>query len=137
MSASAELVCVPPQHVRQIWPLVKDRLHRAVKRTDLAHSKDIDADVLDGNGLLWLAIAAGDKIEAAATTLLVKTDKHLVCIISACGGSKMENWLHLLSGIEAWAKAEGAAKTRIIGRRGWAGVLEGYSVEHVVLERLL
>lgn len=134
---TATLVCVPPENVQQIWPLVKDRLHEAVRRTDLAHSKDIDADVLEGNGLLWLAVAAGNQIEAAATTLLVRTDKHLVCIISACGGAKMENWLHLIAGIEAWAKAEGAVKTRIIGRRGWAGVLDGYTVAHVVLERLL
>lgn len=133
---TAELICVPRPHVAAIWPLVADRLHAAVKRTDLAHTKDIEADVLQGNASLWLALI-GEKIEAVATTLLVRTDRNMVCVISACGGANMKNWLPLLAKIEAWAKAEGAAKVRIFGRKGWAGVLDGYSVENVVLERKL
>jgi hypothetical protein len=133
---TVQLVRVPKQHVRQIWPLVSDLLHRAVKRTDLAHTKDLEADVVDGNGVLWLAID-GDCIEAAATTLLVRTDRNLVCVISACGGSNLENWLPLLAELEAWAKSEGAAKVRIFGRVGWADVLQNYDVKNVVLERLL
>lgn len=133
---TAVLVCVPRQHVRQIWPLVADRLHKAVQRTDLAHSADIEADVCDGNARLWLA-CEGDTIEAAATTLLVRTDRNLVCVISACGGSNLANWLPLLAQIEAWAKAEGAAKVRIFGRIGWADVLQNYDVTNVVLERQL
>lgn len=136
MSASANLVCVPPENVRQIWPLVADRLRQAVTRTDLAHTKDIEFDVMEGDGLLWLALD-GEKIEAAATTLLVNTDRHLVCIISALGGENMGHWLPLLAEIEAWAKAEGAAKVRIFGRKGWGRVLPGYAVAQVVLERLL
>lgn len=133
---TATLVCVPPENVRQIWPLVRDRLHEAVRCTDLAHSRDIDADVLEGNGLLWLA-CVGETIEAAATTLLIRTDRHLVCVIQALGGENMRNWLPLLDKIEVWAKAEGAAKVRILGRAGWVRVLKGYAVEHVVLERPL
>lgn len=136
MSPSAELACIHPSNLRDVWPLVAERIRSAVLRTDLAHTTDIERDLFEGDALLWVAIVGG-MIEAAATTLLIKTDRNLVCVISACGGANMENWLHLLAGIEAWAKAEGAAKVRIYGRKGWACVLEDYSVEHVVLERRL
>lgn len=136
MSASASLHCIPPQLAREIWPLVRDRLYAAVRRTDLSHSVDVAHDVLHGDGVLWLA-CEGEKIEAAAVTLLTRTDRHLVCLITALGGSNMKSWLPLLSGIEDWARAEGAALVRVMGRPGWGRVLKNYHVSNVVLERSL
>ena len=40
----------------------------------------------------------------------------------------MKLWLHLLDGIEAFARAEGCDAMRIIGRKGWARVLKDYRV---------
>jgi len=136
MSASASLHCIPPQLAREIWPLVRDRLYAAVRRADLSHSVDIARDVLHGDGVLWLA-CEGEEIEAAAVTLLTRTDRHLVCLITALGGSNMESWLPLLSEIEDWARSEGAALVRVMGRPGWGRVLKNYHVSNVVLERLL
>jgi len=136
MSASADLVCVHPEHVPAIWPLVADRLRAAYLRTDLGHTADLERDVLHGDGVLWLA-TSGSEILAAAVALLVRTDRHLVCQITACGGQNAGRWIDLIAGIEAWAKAEGAAKVRILGRSGWAGLLEHYRVKSIVLERLL
>jgi hypothetical protein len=136
MFASASLHCIPPQLAREIWPLVRDKLYAAVRRTDLSHSVDIARDVLHGDGVLWLA-CDGQEIEAAAVTLLTRTDRHLVCLITALGGSNMESWLPLLSQIEDWAKAEGAALVRVMGRPGWARVLKNYQISNVVLERAL
>ena len=136
MSASASLHCIPPQLAREIWPLVRDRLYAAVRRTDLSHSVDIARDVLHGDGVLWLA-CEGEEIEAAAVTLLTRTDRHLVCLITALGGSNMERWLPLLSEIEHWARSEGAALVRVMGRPGWGRVLKNYHVSNVVLERAL
>jgi hypothetical protein len=136
MSASASLYCIPPQLAREIWPLVRDRLYAAVRRTDLSHSVDIARDVLHGDGVLWLA-CEGEEIEAAAVTLLTRTDRHLVCLITALGGSNMESWLPLLSEIEDWARSEGAALVRVMGRPGWGRVLKNYHVSNVVLERAL
>jgi hypothetical protein len=136
MFASASLHCIPPQLAREIWPLVRDKLYAAVRRTDLSHSVDIARDVLHGDGVLWLA-CDGQEIEAAAVTLLTRTDRHLVCLITALGGSNMESWLPLLSQIEDWAKAEGAALVRVMGRPGWARVLKDYQISNVVLERAL
>lgn len=122
--------------MREVWPLVADRIRSAVLRTDLSHTADIERDLLEGDGLLWLA-CTGSVIDAAAATLLVRTDAHLVCIITALGGENMGRWLDLLPGIEEWAKAEGAALVRIYGRPGWVRMLRNYKVSNVVLERLL
>lgn len=136
MSASAELLRVPAHLRRQIWPQIADRIRSAVLRTDLSHTIDIERELIDGDGQLWI-VHVGPKIEAAVATLLARTDKHLVCTITAIGGENMGNWLALIDQIEAWAKAEGAALVRIYGRPGWARVLKSYRVKNVILERLL
>ncbi|MGJ4954627.1 hypothetical protein ACQR1H_03210 [Bradyrhizobium sp. HKCCYLRH2015] len=134
MFASAELVCVPRHQVPLAWPLVRERLRAAYLRTDLGHTTDLEHDVLNGDGLLWLAVS-GSVIEAAAVTLLVRTDRHLVCQMTALGGANFEHWAGLLDKIEDWARAEGAAMVRIFGRKGWVRRLKHYRVSNVVLER--
>ena len=129
-----ELVCVPPDQVARFWPLVRELLHRAVKRSNLSHTADIDYDTLHGGGLLWLALE-GSAIRAAATTVLKRTDAGLICILTACGGERMREWLPLLAKIEAYARAEGCGGLRIYGRKGWVRVLDGYRVEHVILRK--
>ena len=136
LPASVELICVDPKRVHEIWPRVVDLIHRAVRRTNLSHTRDIDTDVLRGDGLLWLAWD-GQKIIAAMTTSLVNTDSDKICILTACGGSAMADWLPLRTKIEAYAKAEGCSRVRIHGRKGWARVLKDYQVEHIILERQL
>jgi hypothetical protein len=133
---SADLVCVPPHLKPAVWPYVADRLRAAYLKTDLGHTADLERDVLHGHGDLWLALSGGE-IDAAAVTLLVRTDRHLVCQITALGGANLARWLDLLPKIEEWAKREGAAKLRIMGRLGWAAILENYHVSNVVLERAL
>lgn len=134
MSASVELVCVDPERVAEIWPAVRRLIERAVLRTNLNHTADIEYDTLHGDGLLWLAWD-GAAILAAATTVLVETDADKVCVLTACAGRRMAVWLPLLEQIEAWAKREGCGCVRIYGRKGWARVLKHYSVEHVILEK--
>jgi hypothetical protein len=136
LPASVELVCVDPKRVHEIWPHVAALIHRAVKRTDLSHIRDIADDVLRGDGLLWIAWD-GHTVKAAATTSLIRTERNLVCMLTACGGDDMRLWLPLLAKIEAYAKAEGCACVRIYGRKGWARVLDGYRIDHVILGKAL
>jgi len=140
MSASASLVCIHPKDVPAIWPLVAERLRAAYLRTDLSHTADLERDVLQGDAVLWVAASASApvaELEAALVAKLVRTDLHLVCIITACGGSNMSRWLDHLGAIEQWAKAEGAAKIRLFGRKGWLRILKNYQASNVVLERAL
>lgn len=127
---SVDLACVNPADVAKIWPLAKDLIRAAIKRTELSDFADIEIEVLAGSQLLWLAIS--DHVEAAATTHLSRG----VCTVTACSGHQMERWLPLFARIEKYAKDEGC-KMRIYGRPGWQKVLDGYHVEHVVLEKTL
>jgi hypothetical protein len=128
-----KLVCIDPSRIDEMWPHVRDKIRAAVERTGLCSFADIESDVLTGMQLCWIAWT-GSEIMAAATTRLVKPyDK--VCELTACSGYQMAQWLPLLGQIEKYAQAEGCKKMRIIGRGGWERVLDGYRVEHVVLEK--
>jgi hypothetical protein len=128
---SCDLLCVNPTDVQKVWPLARDLILAAIERTDLSDFADIEKDVLAGDQLLWLAIS--DRVEAAATTHLSRN----ICTLTACSGHQRERWLPLFARIEKYAKDEGCKAMRIYGRRGWERVLDGYRVEHVILEKAL
>ena len=135
MPSSADLICVDPKRVHEVWPHAKDLIRKAIERTNLSAFEDIEYDVLSGDQLLWLAWD-GKAILAAATTQIVKPcDK--VCILTACAGSDRERWLPLFAQIEKYATDEGCSSIRIFGRRGWERVLIGYRVKHIILEKAL
>jgi hypothetical protein len=104
-------------------------IRAAIERTGLSGFEDIERQVLAGEQLLWLAWS--DRIEAAATTHLSRD----VCTLVACSGHERERWLPLFERIEQYARDEGAKTMRIYGRKGWQRVLDGYHVEHVILEK--
>jgi hypothetical protein len=138
MRSSAELLCVDPKRIHEIWPHVAPLLRRAIARTGLSAFADIEQDILRGNALLWLAVGGeggATAIEAAASTSLQQTDGGKVCIITACAGADMARWLPLINHIEAYAKEEGCRCVRIFGRKGWLRVLEGYRATSVVLDK--
>lgn len=140
MPSSADLICVDPGWVQEIWPLVAPMLRRATARTGLSAFQDVESEVLCGRALLWLAVrreANGLEILAAASTRLQETDASKVCVITACAGSDMPRWLGLLDGIESFARKEGCASVRIYGRKGWLRALDGYEQRHVVIEKEL
>jgi hypothetical protein len=114
-----------------MWPHVKDKIRAAIERTDLSAFEDIEADVLSGAQLVWIAWEG--EILAAATTKLVRN----VCVLVACSGYDRERWLPLFAEIEKYAENEGCSSMRIYGRKGWERVLNGYRVEHVILEKRL
>lgn len=131
MPFSADLLCVDPANIAQTWPLASGLIRSAIERTGLSDFEDIERDVLAGDLLLWLAIS--DHVEAAALTRKARN----VCTLVACAGHQRERWLPLFSRIEKYAKDEGCKSVRIYGRGGWQRVLNGYHVEHVILEKTL
>jgi hypothetical protein len=128
---SVDLLCVNPADIQKTWPIARDLIRAAIERTELSDFADIEKDVLAGGQLLWLAIS--DHVEAAATTHLSRG----VCTLTACSGHQRERWLPLFARIEKYAKDEGCSTIRIYGRKGWERVLDGYRVEHVILEKAL
>ena len=132
----ADLICVDPALIADIWPHARHLIKSAIDATGLSDFAECEAEILAGRQLLWLAVA--DKtIEAAATTQLVLLNGRKVCVLTACAGHHRDRWLALLARLEAFAAAEGCAVMRIFGRRGWHRVLDNYRVENVVLEKEL
>jgi hypothetical protein len=136
MPSTAELVCIDPGRVREIWPLVQPLLKAACYRTKLNAFEDIEADILSGRSLLWLAWN-GLTVESAAATVLINSEIGKVCIITVCGGSDMKKWLPLIDQIETYAKTEDCKRVRIYGRKGWLHVLDGYEEKHIIMDKEL
>jgi hypothetical protein len=136
MPSTAELLCVDPDLVSKVWPHVRIMLKTAVEATDLNSIDELESDVLSGRQLLWLALL-DCQILAAATTHLIRPREYKVCVLTACAGHHRETWLPLKERIEQYARDEGAKKMQLFGRKGWERVLDGYHVEHVVLEKVL
>lgn len=134
MVLPAELVCVDPGRVHEIWPHVRHLLRAACCRTGLNAFSDIEANILSGRSLLWVAWDR-QAIEAAAATILIGSEIGKVCIITACSGSSMTRWLPLIAQIENYARKEGCARVRIYGRKGWLRVLDGYAQKHVIMDK--
>jgi len=136
MPSSVELVCVDPAQVGEVWPHVSALLKAACFRTKLNAFADIEADILSGRSLLWIAWN-GLTVESAAATILINSEIGKVCIITVCGGSDMRRWLLLIDQIEAYARSEGCKRVRIYGRKGWLQVLEGYEEKHIIMDKEL
>lgn len=134
--SAAELICVDPSRVHELWPHVAPLLRRATARTGLSAFSEIERTILTGDALLWIAWD-GSAIEAAASTSLQQTDAGKVCVITTCAGANMARWLPLIRRIEAYARDEGCECVRIFGRKGWARVLEGYRQTHAVIDKHL
>lgn len=134
MRSSAELVCVDPERVHEIWPHVAALLKAACIRTGLNAFADIEADILSGRSLLWIAWN-GRAIEAVAATVLINSEIGKVCIITACGGHDMPRWLPLIAEIENYAKHEGCTRVRIYGRKGWLRVLDSFEEKHIIMDK--
>ena len=120
-----------PNRVAEIWPHVAPLVKRAVDR-GFSRFSIIEANVLDGMHLLWLAVD-DNKIVGVAVTGLVGD----ACEIIAAAGADVRSWIHLIGPIEDYARAEGRKRMRIIGRQGWKRLLPDYKQQAVVLERKL
>jgi hypothetical protein len=158
MRRTPRLVCVPPDRAAAIWPHVRALILAAMKRGGLSSFRPVEANVLAGDALLWLAWD-GAHVQAAAVTELHATEWRKACVIVACGAPSgrsrpsiaredgrqpplrramgMAAWLPLLAGIEAYARAAGCASVRIMGRKGCARALPTYHTARIVLEKEL
>ncbi len=74
-----------------MWPHVRDKIRAAVERTELSSFADIEADVLSGMQLCWIAWDGNDILAAATTQLVKPYDK--VCVLTACSGYDRAQWL--------------------------------------------
>jgi hypothetical protein len=134
MRSTAELVCVDPKQVHEIWPHVRHLLTAACSPIGPNAFADIEADILWDRNLL-LQAWNGRAIGAAAGTIRINSDVGRVCIITVCGGRGFMRRLPLLGEIEAYAKGEDCACVRFFGCRAWLRVLDGYTRKHIIRDK--
>lgn len=111
-------------------------LKKAIDKTDYGTFACLENDALSGKALLWLAYSE-PTIGAALVSQLVRNENSVACYILACGGTEHRAWRCLPAPIEAYARAEGCTKLRILGRKGWTRMFEGSHVPLVVIEKEL
>jgi hypothetical protein len=129
---------VEPTLASSIWERVRGMIDVGYMAGDDLMPTDMLENIRYGKTVLWVAIDDEDgNILAAMTTELVPMRSGLVCWMCQCGGDRMQDWVRFHVKIEEYAKAEGCVKTVLRGRDGWRGVLEGYRVRTVQLEKVL
>jgi len=126
---------IPPEYVSQFWPHVKNLIYSAFQRGGLGSFSAVEGDTLAGRALLWLAWDG--KLHGVAITQIQQTEFEKSCVILACGGTGISEWLPLLETLERYAKSEGCKVIRLFGRKGWMKKLPMYKQKHIVLERQL
>jgi hypothetical protein len=131
MASRVDAVCVDPEQIGEVWPTVAPMIDRAVSKTGGSFA-EIEGAVFDSQAQLWLAWD-GTEILAVAVTRLYSD----VCEIWACGGRGLLLWRDLIKRLEDFGRAEGKARMRIIGRKGWARVLRDYWSPSIILEKRL
>lgn len=129
--------CIAPKLVPSIWDRVQPLIDSAFEAADDFMPADMLLRLTSGRVQLWAAINDSGEILAAMTTELVPMRSGLVCWMSQCGGEGLHEWSRFIVKIEEYARAEGCARVVLRGRRGWLGVLDGYKVRSVQLEKVL
>lgn len=128
---------VPANEAEQVWPEVRKYIVAALKASDWGHAPFQVLDLIKG-GVLYLAVIEDAGIYIAAATIQItdyKTFKR--CRVQLCGGEDMNLWIDHIHSIEDFARSLGCDAARIVGRKGWARVLDGWQETGVVLDKRL
>lgn len=135
-SVSVKIFCVDPKVVHRVWQLARPILEPAFDDSSDSTIEATEDDVLSGLSFLWIAWD-GWKVVAAATTGLVTTPRHKICIVTSAGGINSMLWDQFMPMVEKYAKDEGCDLVRAMGRKGWAKMLSSYEQPWIVLDKIL
>ena len=131
---SLTLTAIPSDMARDAWPYAEDLVYQAIERCGLSSKRVVRDMVLDGRAMLWM-VTDGKMLHAVVVTSLSVNERGTVCEIVACAGVGLRESLHLLDGIEKYAKSIDCKAVRVMGRKGWARALTDYRQKHVILEK--
>ncbi len=134
--AEYQLVCVDPARVRELELIVSPLMRRAVERCGDWSVAAIWSGLCERRMLLWLVVR-DLSIAGVVVTKLEKTPKDVICVIVLCAGRHLLRWRHLIGTIEQFARAEGCARVRMQGRRGWRRIFKDYSEPFITLDKSL
>lgn len=129
------LLCIPPNQVERVWPGVRTYIYRAIAKADLIGFAPVEAAILDGSALLWVAYD-GERVWGAAATQIIQTEHRRVLHIMAASGN-LKTGQQLIGEIEKYGRDAGCVASRITGRLGWAKALPDYKHKRAILEKVL
>ena len=127
---------VPREALRAVWPHVNRRIMSVVEgsRGELT-IESVLRRLASNQWQLWV-VSEGPHVVGIVITEIGVTDSGMrICNVKSCVGEDATQWLHLLSDIEGWAKANGCVRISTWARKGWAKRLKHYNLTHVMLER--
>ena len=128
---------VPRDTLSAIWQHVHRHLAECVKLSMGEFTNEMLWDRLtEGKFQLWLA-TDGTTVEGITITEVPAAPSPYVTIVFCYGQNGMEWVKDMEREIGEWAKSLGKSKLRIVGRKGWLRVLDGYEETHRVMERSL
>ena len=132
---------IPVDLVERFWFHVKHLIAMGCEAVTTEMTPEwILAEALADRRMIWVAFDSDAPFPflAAASVGQRQTNDGLVVFIDAIGGHDRERWLPAcLAELEGHAKAAGATRIEVEGRRGWERVLPGYRVVRVVMEKVL
>ncbi len=124
------LTGIPSQEIDEIWEACEPFIERASKKGQSEMtSQDIYNFCKDAKMQLWIVFDSEANIKAVVTTEIINYPKKKVCRIITLGGKEIDNWLHSITVIEAWAEENGCHAMETFCRKGFIKKLEHYGYE--------
>ncbi len=128
-----DLVCVPPNKIVDVFPLVRGLLEGVAERSGGRWSvSGLLERFVNAEWQLWI-VWNGDVRAIVGTELYLEMTGMKCCMLRFCTGSGAPEWSHLLSKIEDFARAEGCTYLDMLARKGWAKHLPDYKLTHIEL----
>ena len=133
--SQVKLYCVFAEDLDPIWDEVSVHIQSALQYSDGKYSLlDIKKEIEEKKMQLFLAV--DDGVIAVGVTQISDYPQKRVLTIVLVGGSRMEEWLHLMNQLEAWGIDNGCEQIELYGRPGWEKVL-GWEKTYIALKKNL
>tara|TARA_R100001510_G_scaffold3624_2_gene2889 strand:- start:441 stop:869 length:429 start_codon:yes stop_codon:yes gene_type:complete len=124
------LTGIPSQEIDEIWEACEPYIELGAKKGQSEMtSKDIYNFCKESKMQLWIVFDSKSNIKAVVTTEIINYPKKKVCRIITLGGQEIDNWLHSISVIEAWAEENECHAMETFCRKGFIKKLEHYGYE--------
>tara|TARA_R100001460_G_scaffold102622_1_gene147315 strand:- start:5918 stop:6346 length:429 start_codon:yes stop_codon:yes gene_type:complete len=124
------LTGIPSQEIDEIWEACEPYIELGAKKGQREMtSKDIYNFCKEAKMQLWIVFDSESNIKAVVTTEIINYPKKKVCRVITLGGQEIDNWLHCISVIEAWAEENKCHAMETFCRKGFIKKLEHYGYE--------
>ena len=132
----SELVFIPPENIKQVWPLALPWVEAAVKhQANHFTAEGICEAFIDSSWQLWL-VWDGKKVMAVLGTELytdMRGDK--VGALRFISGRDRKEWVGLINVLEQRMREVGVSRLEMLARKGWAKEFRKYHMTHVLLTK--